>query len=579
MSGLMSRLATESVGARAEKHIHDRLREALPPEFTLFQNVAWVVRDHGVEREGEADVIVAHPERGFLVIEVKSGPITRDAQGRWWAGGRPLDRAPFEQAADSRHSLVAKLRELPDWPAGLKPMSGHAVAFPNAEVASLGTKVFFLGPDADPDLIIDRAMLEPDGLRNARLRKWVDTAYELWSGGKAQSPGKQGIDMLAAMITSPLELRSLLRSEIKDGAREVARLTDEQLHVLNTLRGVRRAAVVGGAGTGKTMLAIAKAQQLAGEGFETLLVCFNSPLARVLADETREVAQRTGRLTVSTFHQLAEDLGREAGTLPAKPDPVTDEWFAETMPTALDEAIGKLGPRYHAIVVDEGQDFDAGWLASLDGLLIGGREDVMYVFHDPAQSIFRPDQIGELGLTEYPLDFNCRNPAPVHALLEPLALGGLASQARRTDGREPELIKGDVDSETIEALRKVLHRLVDVEGVVPGSIAVLSGVGLEKSAVWKQRVYGNQVLWNGAIGDDGRLLGLAAGEVPEQPADVVLCDSVRRFKGLERPVIVLLEVPRDDPDRLDRLLYIGASRATQHLVVIAPTAVLRRLGG
>ena len=96
------------------------------------------------------------------------------------------------------------------------------------------------------------------------------------------------------------------------------RLTDEQLYLLNTLRGVRRAAVVGGAGTGKTMLAIAKAKQLATEGFETLLVCFNSPLARVLADETREVAERTGRLHVRTFHQLAEDLGREAGTLPRR---------------------------------------------------------------------------------------------------------------------------------------------------------------------------------------------------------------------------------------------------------------------
>ena len=151
-----------------------------------------MVRDHGVEREGEADVIVAHPERGFLIIEVKSGPITRDGQGRWWAGGRPLDRAPFEQAADSRHSLVKKLRELPDWPSGLDPMAGHAVAFPNAEVDSLGTKVFFLGPDADPDLIIDRAMLEPDGLRNQRLREWVDRAFELWSGGRQQAPGHEG---------------------------------------------------------------------------------------------------------------------------------------------------------------------------------------------------------------------------------------------------------------------------------------------------------------------------------------------------------------------------------------------------
>jgi hypothetical protein len=571
--------AAESLGRRAERHVHDLLRAALPSEFVLFQNLAWVVRDRGVDREGEADVVVAHPDLGFLTIEVKAGAILRDTKGRWWAGGRPLDRPPFKQAADSHHSLVAKLRELPDWPAGLDPIAGHAVAFPNAELDSLGSAVHFVGPDADPELILDKALLSPEGPRNQRIRDWVDRCFELWSGGARRAPGAKGIELLAATITSPLELRSLLRSEIAEGNREVVRLTDEQLYTLNMLRGVRRAAVVGGAGTGKTMLGMTKARQLANEGFETLLVCFNSALARVLADEMRDVAERTGRLTVSTFHQLAEDLGREAGTLPAKPEPVTPEWFEDTLPVGLDEAIGKLGPRYHAIVVDEGQDFDSGWLVSLDALLFGGREDVLYVFHDPAQSIFRADQIGELGLTEYPLDFNCRNPQPIHELLEPLALGGLASQARRIDGRPPEFIKADVDAEAIEALRVVLHRLVQVEGVVPGSIAVLSGAGLEKSAVWKHRRYGNQVLWNGAVGDDGRSLGLAADEVPEPPPDVVLCDSVRRFKGLERPVIVLLDVPRDDPDRMDRLLYIGASRATQHLVVIAPTAVLRRLGG
>jgi hypothetical protein len=569
--------SNEGVGARAERHVHERLRAALPPEFVLFQNVAWLVRDHGTDREGEADLIVAHPDLGFLTIEVKSGPIVRDSLGRWWAGGRLLDRPPFQQAADSHHSLVRKLRELPDWQARLDPIVGHAVAFPGAELRSLGAAVHFVGTDADPELILDKAMLAPDPGRNARLRDWVDRCFELWGGGNKGGPGTKGIELLAATITSPLELRSLLRSEIADGNREVARLTEEQLHTLNTLRGVRRAAIVGGAGTGKTMLAIAKASQLANEGFRTLLICFNSALARMLADETREVAERTGRLDVSTFHQLAEDLGREAGTLPEKPDPVTPEWFEETLVGGLDDAITALGPRYHAIVVDEGQDFDTGWLASLEGLLHGGREDVLYVFHDPAQAIFRPDQIGELGLTEYALDLNCRNAAPIHALVAPLSMGGLAPQPRRTDGRPPELIPADVDEKTVEALRVVLHRLVETEGVAPGSIAVISGLGLEHSAAWKQRRYGNQVLWNGAVGDDGRLLGLAAGDVPEPPKDVVLCDSIRRFKGLERPVIVLLEVPRDDPERLDRLLYIGASRARQHLVVIAPTAVLRRL--
>ena len=224
---------------------------------------------------------------------------------------------------------------------------------------------------------------------------------------------------------------------------------------------------------------IAKAKQLASEGFDTLLVCFNSPLARMLADETLEVAARTGHLHVRTFHQLAEDLGREAGTLPPKPDPVTAEWFERTLPDGLDAAIERLGPRYHAIVVDEGQDFDTGWLASLEGLLHGKKDDVLYVFHDPAQAIFRDDHIGELGLTEFPLDFNCRNAKPIHDLIVPLARGGLATLARRRDGRPNELITAEGDAQTIEALRVVLHRLVDTEGVAPGSIAVLTGIGLE----------------------------------------------------------------------------------------------------
>jgi hypothetical protein len=569
--------AQDGLARRAERFIHDQLRAALPADYVLLPNVAWVIRTHGVDREGEADLVIAHPDKGFLMIEVKAGAIIRDSSGRWWAGGRALDRAPFEQAADSHHSLVAKLRELPAWPAGLDPIAGHAVAFPNAELASLGPKILLLGPDVDPELILDKSFLAAEAGRGARLRTWVDRCFELWSGGARRPPGTAGVELLTATLTSPLELRSLLRSEIAEGEREVVRLTDGQLHTLNVLRGVRRAAVVGGAGTGKTLLAIAKATQLADEGFETLLVCFNAPLARVLADDTREVADRTGRLHVSTFHQLAEDLAREAGTLPAKPDPVTPEWFAETLPAGLDDAISAVGPRYHAIVVDEGQDFDSGWLASLEGLLHGGREDVLYVFHDPAQAVYRDDQTADLGMTEYALDLNCRNPQPIHALCAPLVSAGLASQALRVDGRPPELIRADVDTEAIEALRVVLHRLVADEGVVPGSIVVLTGLGLEKSAVWAQRRYGNQVLWNGAVDNEGRNLGLAANDVPEAPPDVVLCESIRRFKGLERPVVVLLEVPRDDPERLDRLLYIGMSRARQHLVLIAPLAVLRRV--
>ncbi len=371
----------------------------------------------------------------------------------------------------------------------------------------------------------------------------------------------------------------MLRNEIAGGEREVVRLTEAQFHLLHMLRGVRRASIVGGAGTGKTMLAAEKARRLAREGFRTLLVCFNSALAGMLAEEVENVARETGFLEVKTFHQLCEDLGREAGVLAPRPVPPPQGWWDETLPRALDEAAAKLGPRYHAIVVDEGQDFVDGWLLSLEGLLYGGREDVMYVFHDPAQAIYRDDSVAGLGMTEYPLDLNCRNAQPIHDVVRRFAGEGLASGALREDGRAPEFIEAAIGEPTIRALRGVLHRLRVDEGVKPWDIAVLTGARLDESVVWAVpgHRFGNEVLGNAAVDDAGHNLGLAAHLVPQLPADVILCETIRRFKGLERPVIVLVELPEEDATKLDRLLYVGASRARQHLVVIGSPAVLGRL--
>jgi hypothetical protein len=107
-------------------------------------------------------------------------------------------------------------------------------------------------------------------------------------------------------------------------------------------------------------------------------------------------------------------------------------------------------------------------------------------------------------------------------------------------------------------------------------IAVLTGVRLEHSAVWRHRTFGNEVLANPAVDDTGVHRGLAAHATPHLPSDAILCETIRRFKGLERAVVVLVEL-RPDDERLDQHLYVGASRARQHLVVIAPAAVLERV--
>jgi hypothetical protein len=116
---------SDASGRNTERKVFDRLRAALPPEYRLYPNVAWLGRTaaHRGLRDGEADLVVAHPERGFLVIEVKSGRISRDAAGQWLQNGHELRMSPFEQARTSTHQLLEKLRELPDAPVRWKALS------------------------------------------------------------------------------------------------------------------------------------------------------------------------------------------------------------------------------------------------------------------------------------------------------------------------------------------------------------------------------------------------------------------------------------------------------------------------
>jgi superfamily I DNA/RNA helicase len=365
-----------------------------------------------------------------------------------------------------------------------------------------------------------------------------------------------------------MELHSALRRDIETGEAEVIIMTRGQYHVLDTLRRQRRAAIVGPAGCGKTMLAAEKARRLAREGFRTLLVCFNQPLATMLAAELADAGAPGGGLDVLTFHELCLRLGRAYGLLP-KPEPTEkgSDWFEKILPAALEAAIGEGRDPYHAIVVDEGQDFERSWLESLDMLLSEPGEGVFYVFHDPGQALYRDDVVESLGLLEFSVDWNCRNPVPIHAFAARHAAELADVSVLRERGRAPELIEAAPGREAIEALRKVLHRLVVEERVAREQIVVLTGRSLAKSDIWRERRFGNQVLWNGSYDDAGHSLGLSADEAPEQPSDSILFDSIRRFKGLEREVVVLVELEPDDA-RLDQLLYVGATRAREHLVVV-----------
>ena len=567
-------------GEDAERQVEERLRAALPePQYRIYVNVHWTgpTRYQGPARDGEADAVITHPDYGLLVLEVKAGEPSVDHAGHWHLGPIELKESPFEQASQSKHFLRAKLIDLPDWPTGLAPLAGHAVAFPDVDLESLPRGHSLLGMDAPADLVLDAHALETtDGIQG-----WLDHVFDYWrgdGGGRYEPMGEKGVELVDELLRPIVSLHRLVRGRIEDDRSALVDASRTQSRILNRWKSLRQVEVVGPAGSGKSMLAAERARRLAAEGYRTLLVCFNQRLATTMQRDLADAKAPAG-LDVTTFHRLCELLGTAAQTLPARPTPIPQEWWDQALPDALDAAISTdENARYHAVIIDEGQDFAMGWLESLALLLSDQVHGVLWIFHDPAQALFRPDVVERLELERLELFEDHRNPPSVARLASRFRDDAAEIEIFREEGLPAEVIEAAPGTETVEALRVTLHRLVAEEQVPTFRIAVLSGVAPTKSAVWRQRKYGNTMLWNEALDDQGRSKGLPPEQVPEEPDDVVLFETIRRFKGLEREVIVLCELP-DEGARLDELLYVGLTRATTHVVVIAPPALAERLRG
>ncbi len=130
----------ELIPSAAERLVYRTARQRLDDRHLVLHGVEWIVRTpHGDVRDGEADFVICHPDKGVLVIEVKGGGIEYDpVTDKWYSVDRFKSRNeiddPFWQAKTGKFSVLAKLKEHSAWLFGSSHiLIGHAVLLPDID--------------------------------------------------------------------------------------------------------------------------------------------------------------------------------------------------------------------------------------------------------------------------------------------------------------------------------------------------------------------------------------------------------------------------------------------------------------
>ena len=538
---------------KAEIAVYDRLCRELGDEFHVYYSSPWLGTDHlGAEKDGEADFLVAHFDLGLLAIEVKGGEIDYDPRLTQWTsrdghGFVHKIKDPVGQARGAKHALLGKLKESGRWRSRWIH-TAHGVIFPAAAAVPRD-----LGPDRPKKIFCCSAELR------SGLRGWIgERMGESGPASEFEPLGRDGLAALEDLLAKPFRLHTPLSARVGDAQDELRALTPRQYHVLDIIEDIPRAEVRGGAGTGKTVIAMEAARRAAAAGRRTLLTCHSRPLSLAMR---RALAGQTN-LEVRSFHSLCTWAAEEAGiVVPAgTPD---RQLFSEVLPNALLSALeARPDLAWDDIVVDEGQDFEEEWWIALESALRPGAR--LRVFSDSNQEVYGERQRPPLDLQLIPvrLSQNLRNTKSVHSAAS-VHYRGPDIIPEGPDGVDVEWIPAPSDAELPRVLLKSLRSLLQHEEFAPGDVSVL---------------FPTQDLVTDFV-SMAAAAGIRSSDCETMAQDQVIVDTVRRFKGLERPVIAVGVPSRN---RLQsELAYVALSRPSGHLIVCGVPATLEwlRSGG
>ena len=530
----MPRIVGTSPHNRWENEVLKQFRQQLPIDWVVMPSVSWTLMKDDRVRDGEADFVVLVPGLGLVVIEVKgSKEFKVDELGAWHrlepnGSWQVLRRSPPEQAMGNMYRLIELLKEKYRW-LEFPGRFAYLVIYPQGETSDLGM--------FDESTVATRRHMNQlaSRIRNALERRGGAASGEQF----AESAIEKVIDQLKNRRFHVVKVDT--GDDVADDKGKIEQLTQQQFATLRGLFDLPKVAVMGPAGSGKTLLAMWRLKALVEEGRKAIYVCYNKNLASSLRHLNPDHAEFIWNID-SLFLRTCPEARVPTDTI--------GRFFAEDLPGLVVDKASSL-EKYDAIVVDEGQDISEFQALALHELL--AEDGTWAYFADWHQDLYRRGSGTPIGAEVlFTLHHNCRNTIKINDAANDFAKKSIPSMPGMPEGVAP----------VVEVTRNQALRAWELakQWAGEGSVAILSPYTLDRSAM-KGEKSGHGL----RLSEDVKELGAK---------DTVVFSTIKSFKGIEASVVIVvdLEIPGEKAAFSEEDLYVASTRATTRIAFISPRA-------
>jgi hypothetical protein len=491
--------------------------------------------EHEYKRWAEIDFIIAW-EEGVFALEIKGGRVSCH-DGIWSFINRfgetfHKSEGPFDQAKTGHDKL--KQLTLDNLPLNTTKSFcwGWGVVFPDS---SFNIK----GPSWSTEMVLDSKQLGMGG--SLGLKRYLQQLAKWWrSQGKGHHTlaNQSQLTELRQFLRPDFDMIPSISGTIDDVIHTVVRLTNEQFEVLDGIEENDRILCTGGAGTGKSFLAIETARRETAKGKNTIIACHSSTFASFIKSKVSKE-----NITIADYESINILLANR--TL------------------------------FDSLIVDEAQDFLTGDKLSLLGqLLHGGLSQGRWrMFLDPNNQSGLNEPI-EINLLEdlkkvaakQLLTRNCRNTKEIVLQTQLLTAADIGVALIEGNGPPVDIIDIFDQKSTAAALEKRINDWLE-EDVSPGHITILSPLKFEDSAV---RLMSPKYI--------GMITTFDKKAASLWPLRTITYSTIINFKGLENRCIAIVDIESFSASPKDvATLYVAMTRAHAGLWLAVPQTQRNKL--